>query len=256
MLNPMSLLDRVIVVTGAAQGIGRAVALLALELGAKLVAVDRNAAGIQSLASGADERVLCVSGDITEPAFVARVVSESVARFGALHGLVNNAGISRPAMIRKMTLEQWNEVVRVNQTGAFLCLQAVGRQMLEQAEAGQKPWGAIVNVSSNAGRRGSIGQINYSATKSALLGMTMSATLEWSPKGLRINTVCFGVVETPMTETIRGDKLRSGIVARIPMGRWAQVEEAAKPVCFLLSDAASFITGQHLSIDGGSFLAA
>jgi 3-oxoacyl-[acyl-carrier protein] reductase len=257
MFNPMSLQDRTILVTGAGQGIGRAVSLLALELGANVVAVDRNKEGVDAIAAGrGDGRVLALGGDVTVPEIVLRMVEESVARFGAVHGLVNNAGVTRPAMIKKMTLEQWDEVIKVNQTAAFLCLQAVGVQMLKQAAAGVRSPGAIVNVSSNAGRRGSIGQINYSATKSALLGMTMSATQEWSPQGIRINSVCFGVIETPMTETIRGDRFREGIVAKIPMGRWATVEEAAKPVCFLLSEAASFITGQHLSIDGGAFLAA
>lgn len=257
MKNPMSLHNRTIIVTGAGQGIGRAVSMLALDLGANLVAVDRNKDGIESIVAeqGAD-RVLAVAGDVTDESFVSSMVAQSVERFGAVHGLVNNAGVTRPGMIKKMTLDQWNDVVRVNQTGAFLCLQAAGRQMLKQAEAGVASPGTIVNVSSNAGRKGSIGQINYSATKSALLGMTMSATQEWSPQGLRINSVCFGLIETKMTETIRGDRFREGVLSRIPMGRWGQPEEAAMPVCFLLSEASSFITGQHLSIDGGAFLAA
>jgi len=257
MLNPMSLQDRAIIVTGAGQGIGRAVSLLALELGAHVIAVDRNQSAVESLAAEAPgNRVLPLAGDVSDPIFVDAMMQATLTRHAAVHGLVNNAGITRPAMIKKMTLDQWNEVLKVNQTGAFLCLQAAGRQMLIQAEAGVASPGAIVNVSSNAGRHGSIGQINYSAAKSAMLGMTMSATREWSPKGLRINSVCFGMVETPMTETVRGEKFRDAAVARIPMGRWAKVEEAATPVCFLLSEAASFITGQHLSIDGGAFLAA
>jgi 3-oxoacyl-[acyl-carrier protein] reductase len=257
MMNPMSLQDRAIIVTGAGQGIGRAVSMLALELGANVIAVDRNKEGIESIvAEKGGDRVLAIAGDVTDAAFVSSMVDQTVERFGAVHGLVNNAGVTRPAMIKKMTLDQWNDVVKVNQTGAFLCLQAVGRQMLKQAEAGAATPGSIVNVSSNAGRKGSIGQINYSATKSALLGMTMSATLEWAPQGLRINSVCFGLIETQMTETVRGDRFREGVLARIPMGRWAQPLEAAMAVCFLLSEAASFITGQHLSIDGGAFLAA
>ena len=131
-------------------------------------------------------------------------------------------------------------------TGAFLWTQAVGRIMLAQGKTGRENPGSIVNISSDAGRAGSIGQINYAAAKSGLLGMTMSTAKEWSKFGVRTNSVCFGVVETPMTETIRGDKFRDGVLARIPMGRWAAPDEAVKPVCFLLSDAASYITGSIL----------
>jgi 3-oxoacyl-[acyl-carrier protein] reductase len=250
----MSLEGRVILITGAAQGIGRATAELARSLGGRIVAVDRNAEAVSALAATDPDGYLAVAGDVTDPNFVSRMVSMAVDRFGAVHGLVNNAGITRPAMIKNMSLEDWNSVIHVNQTAAFLCLQAVGRQMLVQAEAGIHKPGAIVNVSSNAGRKGSIGQINYSAAKSALLGMTLSATNEWAQYGIRTNSVCFGLIETAMTETVRSDKFRDKVVAKIPMGRWGDTYEAACAICFLLSDAASFITGQQLSIDGGAFL--
>lgn len=255
-INPMSLAGKTILVTGAGQGIGLATARLARDLGANVAVVDRAADGIEAFAAEAPEQTLALQGDVTDEAFVAGMVADTVARFGKLDGFVNNAGISRPAMIKNMTLEQWSQVIAVNQTGAFLGLREVGKQMLAQAEAGAERPGAIVNVSSNAGRKGSIGQINYAASKSALLGMTLSATQEWAAKGLRTNSVCFGMIETPMTETVRSDKFRDKAVAKIPMGRWGQPGEAANAICFLLSDAASFITGQQLSIDGGAFLSA
>jgi 3-oxoacyl-[acyl-carrier protein] reductase len=135
-------------------------------------------------------------------------------------------------------------------------MQAVGRHMIERAKAGEKDPGALVFVSSDAGRRGSLGQVNYATAKSALFGMTMTAAREWARYNIRANAVCFGVVETAMTETVRTDeRFRDNYLQQIPLGRWASPEEVSVPTVFLLSSGASYITGQILSVNGGFTIA-
>ncbi|GLQ05087.1 SDR family NAD(P)-dependent oxidoreductase [Sneathiella chinensis] len=252
MINPMSLEGQNIIVTGAGQGIGEAVSRLVVDLGGKAILVDLQEDKLARLSEslGADKTEVHV-GSVADPGFVQRMVDETVRNNGAVHGLVNNAGIVRAAMAVKMPIETWQQVIDVNLSGVFYCLQAVGRHMNERAEDGDTSPASIVNISSDAGRRGTIGQINYGAAKSGVMGLTMSAAREWSAKQIRVNTVCFGVVETEMTETIRSDKFRDGVMAQVPMKRFATPEEVSQPVCFLLSNAASYITGQHLSVNGG-----
>ena len=252
-MNPIvSLEGRTIVVTGAGQGIGKAIVETVVALGGNAVAVDLNGETLQAVVAGQPEgRVLAVQGSVADAALADKAIADGVARFGAVHGLVNNAGIIRPAMIEKMTDQQWQDVIDVHLTGAFYWTRAVGRHMVERAKAGDKSGGSIVNISSDAGRKGSIGQINYAAAKAGLLAMSMTAAREWGRYNIRANSVCFGVVETPMTEVVRGEKFRDGMLAQIPMGRWWTPEEAVKAVCFLLSDGASYITGQHLGVNGG-----
>lgn len=257
MINPMSLAGRNVIVTGAAQGIGLATSRLLVELGASVTLIDNNAEVVaQTALTLPEDRVLALPGSVTNRAFIAAAVAQSARRFGGVHGLVNNAGIIRTAMIDKMTLEQWQAVIDVNLTGAFNMLQAVGQEMLSRAAGGDSSPGAIVNISSDAGRKGTIGQINYGAAKSGVLGLTMSAAREWGRYGIRVNSVAYGIVETDMTEAIRGDKFRERYLANIPLGRFLKPEEAALSIAFLLSAAGTFITGQHLSVNGGSHISA
>lgn len=255
MNNPMNLQGRTIIITGAGQGIGLSTAQQAYELGANLVLIDINQDTLNDVTSQFDvSRVLTCAANITESAAVQAIFQQAVERFGTLNGLVNCAGIIRPAMIHKMTDDQWKQVIDVNLSGSYYCVQAFGKAALSQIKAGNSAPRSIVNVSSIAGRTGTIGQINYSAAKAGLFGISMSAAREWAKYDIRSNSVCFGLVETPMTEIARGEKFREIALSKIPLNRWSRVEEASQPICFLLSAAASFITGQTINIDGGAYM--
>lgn len=253
MNNPFSMDGRRVLVTGAAQGIGREVARLSVAMGANVAAIDLNGDGLASLKDELGDAIITETGSVTDQSLTESVIGAMTEAWGGCDGLFNNAGIVRAAMIHKMERETWDEVINVNLTGVYLTLQAVGRHMKERAESPEADVcnGQIVNVSSIAGTAGTIGQINYGAAKAGVLGITMSAAKEWARYGVNVNSVAFGTVVTPMTEVIRGPKFEAQTKARIPLGRYAETTDVAPTCCFLMAPASNYITGKNITIDGG-----
>jgi len=245
----MELRDKVALITGAAQGIGRAMAEAFAREGAKVALNDVNQELVTAVAdriraSGSDS--VAIVADTSDRLAVEKMFHRILQEFGKLDVLVNNAGITRDAFLHKMTEEQWRTVIDINLTGVFFCLQA-GANIMREAGSG-----SIINISSDA-RFGNIGQSNYSASKEGIVGLTRTAAREFARKNVRVNAISPGPINTEMLRAVP-EKAMEKLLASVPMGRVGTVEELSELALFLASDRSSYITGQVINCDGGWFM--
>jgi 3-oxoacyl-[acyl-carrier protein] reductase len=243
----------VAVVTGAGQGIGRSVAVLLAARGAVVAVSDVDSGLAESVAGEivtTGGRAVALVADVADEDDVARLGRTTKETLGDITVWINNAGVTRPAMLYKMEVAEFDLVLRVHARGTFLGIREAARHMIASGVQG-----SIINVTSSAGLQGTIGQINYSAAKGAVTSMTKSAAKELARYGIRVNAVA-PVAATPMTENLRtNEKLTERFLAQIPLGRFAEADEVADAFLYLASRQAAYITGQVLCIDGGLYMA-
>lgn len=245
------LTGKVALVTGASRGIGRAIAIGLAEAGADVVV---NYAGSEAAAAEVVQAIEALGrksfkvkanvGSVQEVEEMFKLVLEA---FGRIDILVNNAGITRDNLIMRMKEEEFDQVIETNLKGVFNCVKAATRPMMKQRS------GRIINISSVVGAMGNAGQMNYVAAKAGVIGMTKSAAKELASRGINVNCVAPGFIETDMTDKLAED-LRSQLASQVPLARLGQPEDIAKAVIFLASDDSSYMTGQTLHVDGGMYM--
>lgn len=239
---------KVALVTGASRGIGRAIALELARQGAK-VAV--NYAGSEAKANEVVEEIknmggeaFAIQADVSDAKAVEQMVKAVLERFERIDILVNNAGITRDNLLMRMKEEEWDDVININLKGVFNCTKAVTRPMMKQR------YGRIVNIASIVGVMGNPGQANYVAAKAGVIGLTKTAARELASRNITVNAVAPGFITTDMTERL-SEEIKAEMLKQIPLARFGEPEDVAKVVTFLVSDAASYMTGQTLHVDGG-----
>ena len=242
--------DKVVIVTGGAKGIGRAIGLAFAQAGARMVVADIDVAAAEATAEelrpfGQD--CMHIAVDVADPAACTRLAGAAVERFGAIDVLVNNAGISQPQASVDMPPELWDRIIGIDLSGAFFCSQAVARHMIPRGS------GAIISISSIAGYVGFPGRAPYCAAKAGLIALTQVLGCEWAAHGIRVNAVAPGYVMTELVEknVERGIVSLAAVERRTPLGRIATPDDVARAVLMLASDQAAYVTGQTLPVDGG-----
>jgi len=240
--------NKIAIVTGASRGIGKAIALTLAGYGATVIV---NYCGSKESAEKVTEEIrnnggkaMTYQADITEPESVKSMFSYVLKELGRIDILVNNAGITKDNLIMKMSEDEFDSVIRTNLKGTYLCSKEVSRTMLKQRS------GRIINMSSVVGICGNIGQVNYSASKAGIIGITKSLSKELGSRGITVNAIAPGFIKTDMTEVLN-EELKSKMLERIPLKRLGEVNDIAETVAFLASDRAAYITGQTIQIDGG-----
>ena len=245
-----SLNEKVALVTGASQGIGRATSLALAVAGAKVAMAARSVEKLQLLAAeveAAGGQALAIQLDVSDPAQVKAGFQLLLAKFGKLDILVNNAGIARDTLALRMKLEDWDAVIRTNLTGAHLCTQQALGAMLKQRS------GRIINVSSVVAETGNPGQANYVAAKAGLIGLTRAIAVEVASRSITVNAVAPGFIATPMTDPLP-QNVKDFMMSRIPLGRAGTDADVAAAIVFLASDEAAYITGHVLDVNGGMYM--
>lgn len=244
----MDLTGKVALVTGASRGIGQAVAVELAKAGADVIV---NYIGNEAVAQETVEKVealgrkaLKIKADVGNAEEVQAMVDEAHAAFGHIDVLVNNAGITRDGLLIRMKDSDWDDVLNINLKGVYLVSKAVAKLMVKQRS------GRIINMTSVSGVTGNVGQANYAAAKAGVIGFTKTCAKELAARGITVNAVAPGFIETAMTDVLP-EKIKEGIAATVPLGRMGQPEEIAGVVTFLASDFARYITGQVLNVDGG-----
>jgi len=246
----LKLAGKVALVTGAAQGIGKAVALLLARNGADMVVSDINLEKAEETAKEVQtlgRKALAIKVDVAKLGDVEKMVEGILAQFGKVDILVNNAGIARDKLILRMTEEDWDAVLNINLKGTFNCTKAVVRHMSKQKS------GKIVNIASVVGEMGNAGQGNYAASKAGVIGFTKTIAREFAQRGINVNAIAPGYIETPMTDALP-EKAKEELKRLIPMDRLGRPEDVAEAVLFLVSEASSYITGQVLNVNGGIYM--
>jgi 3-oxoacyl-[acyl-carrier protein] reductase len=245
-----SLTGKVALVTGASQGIGRAIALDLAKHGATVALAARSLDKLESLAAeiasaGGTARAFAL--DVTSEDSIKSCAKSVLADLGACHILVNNAGITRDGLVLRMKLADFEDILRANLTGSFLLTQAVISSMMKAR------WGRVINITSVVGETGAAGQANYAASKAGMIGLTKSLAREFASRNITVNAVAPGFISTAMTDALTDDQ-KSSILAQVPLGRYGTVDDIASAVTFLASDAAAYITGHTLDVNGGMYM--
>jgi 3-oxoacyl-[acyl-carrier protein] reductase len=246
----MRVKNKVVIITGGGSGIGKETGILFAKEGAKVVVADINEkAGEETVdeIKNAGGEVIFAKLDVTDREQTKQVVKDTIAKYGRIDVLINNAGIIQDALVVKMTEDQWDNVININLKGPFNCIQAVVEQMITQGS------GVIINISSIVALYGNVGQTNYAATKAGLVGMTKTLAKELGKKGIRVNAVAPGFIYTPMTATVP-EKILEMMKEKTPLKRLGTPSDVANTLLFLSSDDASFINGAVISVDGGLLL--
>jgi 3-oxoacyl-[acyl-carrier protein] reductase len=246
-----SLKDKVAVVTGASQGIGRETALVLAEAGAKIAAAARNEEKLALLVSEIAAKggeAIAVKMDVADAEQIKAGFKQVTEKFGRLDILVNNAAITRDGLAMRMKKEDWDAVLQTNLTGAHLCIQQVLPVMMRART------GRIINITSVVAQTGNAGQANYVAAKAGIIGLTKAIAIEMASRNVTVNAVAPGFVETPMTDVLP-EKVKEELKARVPLGRLGAPKDVAAAIVFLASDEAGYITGHVLDVNGGMYLA-